>query len=949
MLLISVVGLKGYSQQPSHFYLGTDEFANRHIYALTHHSDKLLYVGTNDGLLVYKNGGFKVIATASEQIGNSIYSLIGNSDGVLHGINLSGQIFKVAGDQLVLVDQVPPEYLGAGVTLTFDENDVMIVTCADVIKRENHGWKKIYSSDPKYHVQLNSFDRTKILTLDLPKNQVIEINDSPFETKASIPTAFAKSSNHFFVGKINDIYISMNSSGGYYNHSNKMIRYFDHLNVRKFIQLGKNEIWALDQTSGLQHISLKNSKLTLDTKLFADKFISSISKSENGTIYLGTFNHGIIVVPNIDSDVKYLDNFYLSSVCRSPSGIMTMDNSGSIYALTNNKLSLYRKKVSYERGILMCFPGVDFDIDSDRKSLIYDFKFGEMKTLIGVLKDGIQVDNTTAILATSKGVFRKGNGASHLNWIDNFGGWSQISPNTFRCKAVALDAMNGDLYYSTQKEIKCQKANGETCTITYKGGDISCNDLVYKGGFIWCATQEFGILKIQKGKVIDELSINQGLGDNYVYKVEFYDSKLFISHRSGFQVYNENNEQWKFIGLPEGIESGSARNFAFFNSRLYILSRGKLISIPLDQIEKKVDYTLLIPSVKLGDMSLDSDSPSTNSYEQNHLIAKFDFRGIEFESEATIQYRLTGLSDEWKSLPSTASEIEFNALAPGDYQLQVRTSYRSTVTKSQCYAFSISPPFWQTLGFYLLIIVLTSLVLFVIFRIRLKKNRAEQKRMLDQQKMQTDLFESELKALRSQMNPHFIFNSLNSIQALVLKEDTDNSYDYITLFAKLVRSILNYSNREFIPIENELEFLEVYLSLEKLRFGEKFEYEIIFDDEQSIDVPSLLIQPFIENALHHGLIHRKGIKKLSIKFELGEKLKCVIIDNGIGRVKAKEINRRRNGEHESFALSAIEQRMSLLNKQLGEEAGSYTIEDLYEGDEPTGTRVELIIPFKSQY
>ncbi|MBL4705897.1 MAG: histidine kinase [Flavobacteriales bacterium] len=949
LLLIVVVGLKAHSQQPSHFYLGSDEFANRHIYSLIHHSDKLLYVATNDGLLVYKNGAFKVLAPAPAQIGNSIFSLVGNGDGELHGVNLSGQIFKIQDDRLELVDQIPTKYLGAGMTLAFDENNVMIVTSAGVLKREAKGWKRIYNPSADYHVQLNSFNRAKILTPDLLNNKIINLCGNSFEVISNLPSAFAKSSNHFFVGELNNILVSMNSSGGIYNHQDKMICNFDQFSVREFIQLAKNEIWALDQTGGLQLISFKNTELSLGTLLFADQFISSISKSDNGTIYLGTFNHGIIVVPNINSDVKYMDNRYLSSVCTSPSGIVTIDNSGSVYSISQNALSIYRKNVSYERGSIMCFPGVDFGIDPDRKSLIYDFKLEKMKTLIGVLKDGVQVDSTTAILATSKGLFRKGSGASHLGLIDCFNGWSRIAPFNYRCRAVTFDANNGNLYYSTQQELKYLNAIGQTFTIKYHGNDIAGNDLMYKDGYIWCATQEFGILKIQNGKVVDELTVSQGLGDKYVFNVQFYDSKLFISHRSGFQVYNERDRSWKSIGTAEGVKNGSVRNFTFYNSRLYVLSRGKLISIPLDKIEKKVDYTLLIPFVKLGTITLDSNRSLVYSYEQNHLIAKFDFRGIEFESESTIQYRLIGLSDEWKSLQSTASEIEFNALAPGDYELQVRTRYRSTITKSQRYAFSISPPFWQTLGFYVLIIVLTSFVLFVIFRIRLKRSRVEQKKTLDQQKMQTDLFESELKALRSQMNPHFIFNSLNSIQALVLKEDTESSYDYITLFAKLVRNTLNYSNREFIPIESELEFLEVYLSLEKLRFGDKFEYQIVFDDEMNIDVPSLLLQPFIENALLHGLMHRKGIKKLSIKFELGEKLTCVIIDNGIGRVKAKEILLRRSGEHESFALSAIEQRMSLLNKQLGEEMGSYTIEDLYEGDNAIGTKVKLIIPFKRQY
>ncbi len=127
--------------------------------------------------------------------------------------------------------------------------------------------------------------------------------------------------------------------------------------------------------------------------------------------------------------------------------------------------------------------------------------------------------------------------------------------------------------------------------------------------------------------------------------------------------------------------------------------------------------------------------------------------------------------------------------------------------------------------------------------------------------LEKELIAINLTALRSQMNPHFIFNALNSIQDLVLKEDTEASYDSIVLFAELIRNTLNYSNQDFISIEKELDFLKVYLQLEKLRFGSDFNYTISFNSTENIDVPSLLIQPFIENALVHGLMHKDGKKK----------------------------------------------------------------------------------------
>ena len=203
---------------------------------------------------------------------------------------------------------------------------------------------------------------------------------------------------------------------------------------------------------------------------------------------------------------------------------------------------------------------------------------------------------------------------------------------------------------------------------------------------------------------------------------------------------------------------------------------------------------------------------------------------------------------------------------------------------------------------------------------------------------------SNLKALQSQMNPHFIFNALNSIQTLVLHGDVENSYTYINKFASLIRTTLNFSELEYVEIEEEIKLLDTYLKLEKLRFKEDFNYEIVQSDLPPIKVPPMLIQPFVENALKHGLLHRPSDRFIKLHFSFDEVLICVVEDNGIGRKASAEINQRRNKEHKSFAISAIQQRFSMLQKKVTYKIG-FEYEDLYEGNEAKGTRVTLRIPF----
>jgi LytS/YehU family sensor histidine kinase len=210
-----------------------------------------------------------------------------------------------------------------------------------------------------------------------------------------------------------------------------------------------------------------------------------------------------------------------------------------------------------------------------------------------------------------------------------------------------------------------------------------------------------------------------------------------------------------------------------------------------------------------------------------------------------------------------------------------------------------------------------------------------------------ELAASNLKAIKSQMNPHFIFNAVNSIQDLVLQQETIKSYDYLVLFSQMVRTILDHSEREFIPLSEEVAFLNKYLGLEKLRFEEDFNFEIITDGcPQGIFIPSLIVQPFAENAIKHGLLHKDGPKKLTIRFEYKDELICFVEDNGIGETEAKAIQGNKSSQHKSFSTDAIAKRLKLLQEQTNSEA-KYCSSTIYDGTEVLGTMVEITLPIKS--
>ena len=246
------------------------------------------------------------------------------------------------------------------------------------------------------------------------------------------------------------------------------------------------------------------------------------------------------------------------------------------------------------------------------------------------------------------------------------------------------------------------------------------------------------------------------------------------------------------------------------------------------------------------------------------------------------------------------------------------------------------------------IIALSLLSYFLFTRYKTKKQNELLKMQLEEAQKTIDAekkaAESELKALKSQMNPHFIFNALNSIQEQFMYGDKLKGNEQLGNFTYLTRQILTVSGKKQIPLSTEIEILNKYLELEKMRFQNDFEYSVSFSDtidEDYLQLPPMMIQPFVENSIKHGLLHKEGLKKLFIHFDLSTNedfIICTVEDNGIGRAKSAEIKASNSNKHSSFSTSSIEQRLELLNSNL-------KLNNLIVySDLASGTKVEIKIP-----
>lgn len=353
--------------------------------------------------------------------------------------------------------------------------------------------------------------------------------------------------------------------------------------------------------------------------------------------------------------------------------------------------------------------------------------------------------------------------------------------------------------------------------------------------------------------------------------------------------------------------------------------------------------TVVISSLHINDKDTTFSHPLQLKHNQNFIDINFNTltykRG---DGGVKYRYKLEGLSCRW--FYTEEERVRFYKLEPGEYRFLVEAKNNDGIWSSTpaTINFCIEKPFWTSLWFYGLLLLFFGLVIYGIMRTRIIFLRK-----LSMYERKGNLWKNQ--SLSLQMNPHFIFNTLNSIQLFILKCDVDSSLYYLSKFSILMRKTLENSNKIKISLKEELEVLSLYLELEKLRSEDKFTFSINCDEninQSDTCIPTLLIQPFVENSIWHGIMPKSGKGHISVQIvNSGDYIKCCIKDDGIGRIKSLEMKKERNMKgHTSFATRIVSNRMELLKTLYNKEFGlKYT--DLYDSEgKAIGTEVVIIIP-----
>ncbi len=339
---------------------------------------------------------------------------------------------------------------------------------------------------------------------------------------------------------------------------------------------------------------------------------------------------------------------------------------------------------------------------------------------------------------------------------------------------------------------------------------------------------------------------------------------------------------------------------------------------------------------------------SAVTLEPDENVFAFDFAApASLDPDLTAyQFRLDGFDEKWY-LTEGQKSVTYTGLQPGEYTFRVKANHTGQVAAEETnLTIRILPHWWQTRWFWALVAFAFLLAGWAILRYRTAQVRHEEQLKTEFYKQ---LSEKELTALRSQMNPHFIFNCLNSINNFVIRNDSEQAASYITKFSRLIRLVLDNSRSQKVPLEKDLEALQLYMELEAMRFGGKFRYEMWVDDEvdeQFVQIPPLLIQPYVENAIWHGLMHKTegGSVIVDVRQPTESLLRIEITDDGVGRERAAGLESKSSLQHKSHGTLITAERLRMLNPDKPEE-GKVTLHDLVDAEgQPCGTKVVLEIP-----
>ena len=463
-------------------------------------------------------------------------------------------------------------------------------------------------------------------------------------------------------------------------------------------------------------------------------------------------------------------------------------------------------------------------------------------------------------------------------------------------------------------------------------------------GNVWCCSASGNVFEIG---FTDSLFIkrvlnssNAGIVGNNCKWLKFNKNYIYVGTNKGLNIISIANliksfpKVELFYNQYNGYEYISASSpVVDKNGYLYVHTKDKIIRVKPEFFDDTT-FNIIINNAKINNLAVDIDLINGKKLPFSTKQLSFNFSAIKYPTTKNLSYRYRINNGDWID----GNIVSLQSLRSGNYSVIMEVfnqEYNSKHTKTL--KFSIKRPFWFTWWFILCFLSAVTLGFVQVMRFRVKrlKKQHEEKSALIIQNS-----ELRLRSLQLQMNPHFIFNALNSVQGYIINKNTQNALVYIGNIASIIRSNLENASNEYIHLTEEIDFLKKYAQIEMNRFKDVLQIDFINNvSDSNILVPPMLIQPIIENAVKHGIRGLKRNGQITVTFfTKDESLVVIVEDNGVGRDYARQLNR---SEHNGKGMKIIQERLVLLNQKNNNNLHQLHITDLFENSTPTGTRVVI--------
>lgn len=694
---------------------------------------------------------------------------------------------------------------------------------------------------------------------------------------------------------------------------------------------------------------------------FANNAISSINEDFEGKIWLTTLDNGIYYIPNRNTKViknKGEDLKVTSLGISLNNSIIGGTNLDKYYSISDSfgvsKFDLHAFQAKNNISQIIKYDNSNYIIGKHgiriiNKSSIKDIPFIGTKCLL-FEKDSVWVGATYLLKIAQKNLI-------HLNNKDLLSTDSRV---LLTQKTNCIVPINNAKWIGTNNGLyTIENGKIEEISIKYPIIKTIISDIFHLEGkkVVIVSTNNKGVFVFKNKQLLTHFTTKNGLLSNTIYKLRKNSShSVFICTNQGLNDLYFENEIPKISNLNKyiGFENFKISDILSLKNKLYLATENGLLYLPMQSLQfKPVKPKIIVDLFEVNNLKKKSLQSHQLSYKENNI--KIGYSGISFQSQKSIKYlyRLLGNEQNWQT--TTARELNYKSLAPGNYTFEIKAINGSnTPSEVISIPITIQKPFWKTIWFILSVAILTAFVTLLFWKKRLKnlEQKFEQERLQiqterDKANLEKQMIELEQKALRMQMNPHFIFNALNTIKGYYAEGNDEKASDYISKFSMLLRLLLENSE-QLIPLSTEINMLQLYIELTQIRYKNAFTFSIetsklIHPEDTAI--PPLLLQPMVENAVIHGLAPKEAKGTLLVSFSKeSDWLVCKVKDNGIGLKASAE--KQQIKHHESKAIAITKERVSLLNDSTG--TSEFSIKENFDTlNNSLGTEVIIKIPFKN--